>query len=283
MIETLRQIFQPSTPESASIPIAFAYVFAGILGLVLGSFYFATATRVSYFFYSDSRRQYRGDNRRRWKEFFARPSFCMNCETPISRLHLLPIFGWFLARGQCQACGTRISPLHLAAELYPGLLLPGLLYAGYSWPVAFFYTLFCGHLIISIVTDARHFMLDHENTAFLYLWAGILTYLRWTDETWLPLAAMGGTLAIFLLLYLISQKSIQGLGFGDIPLAGAVSLFMGFPDCMPVFVLAASGSIFYTMVIKRSREAAAPFGACLGLATMAILPIRVLYLLYAAP
>jgi prepilin signal peptidase PulO-like enzyme (type II secretory pathway) len=258
---------------SEELLLPFAYVFAGLLGAILGSFYYATATRVSYFFYSAARKSY-PRKRDRFRALIFKPSFCMECGAPISRVYLIPVFGYAFSRARCAECGTRISPKHLVAEIYLAILLPALLYFGRSWPEALLTTLFAGQLYVSIVTDTRHMILDHENTAFLFLWAAILTAIA--DGTTARLIGGGGTLAIFGALYWISRLTGRTMmGFGDVPLSAAVGLFFGFPTLLIVFVAAACGSIFYSLVIQGSRNAPAPFGASLGFATLTAIPLQI--------
>lgn len=243
-----------------------AYTYAAFLGASLGSFYFALATRISYFFYSKERKKIQG-RADRFRAVLFRPSFCMSCGAPIRRLHLIPIAGYFLARRRCARCQTPVSASHLLAELYFMLLLPVLLFAGASWPLAITGTLFAGHLVISMVTDARHFLLDHENTFVLLALASLHVFL--SDLPALEHAMTGALVLLFFGAAYLFYKHLgrPGLGAGDILFSAAVGLITGFPACLPVFGAAGLLAAVFSWIQSRGASPA-PFGACLAAATL---------------
>ncbi len=249
-----------------------AYTYAAFLGASLGSFYFALATRVSYYFYSPQRKRILG-RLNRFRAILFQPSFCMSCGAPIRRWHLIPVAGYFLARGRCASCKEAISATHLLAEFYCMLLLPVLLFMGASWPLAITSTLFAGHLMVSMVTDARHFLLDHENTFVLIALASLKVFLD--DEPALGHALTGaGVLLFFGAAYLLYRRlGRAGLGAGDILYSAAVGSMTGFPECLPVFGAAGLVAALYSWIQSRG-SAPAPFGACLGAAALAWLLLR---------
>ncbi len=249
-----------------------AYTYAAFLGASLGSFYFALATRVSYFFYSPARKKILG-RANRFRAILFQPSFCMECGAPIRRLHLIPIAGYFIARGRCAACKKPVSAAHLLAEVYCMLLLPLLLFTGTGWPLAVASTLFAGHLMISMLTDTRHFLLDHENTIVLLALAALKVFQD--DAPALNFALTGvGVLIFFGGAYLFYQwLGRAGLGAGDILFSAAVGTMTGFPDCIVVFGCAALLAVIFSWVQSRGAGPA-PFGACLGAATLAWLLIH---------
>lgn len=267
----------PLGPEQLSPgQLAFAYAFAALIGMVIGSFYTATASRVLYYFYGPGRKA-----PDRWRAFFTRPSFCFACEEPIPRLHLVPLFGYLYTGGRCGRCGSSISKTTLAGEVLPGLLLPAMLATGFSWPAGLAAVLLCGQLYVALATDYYFFALDYENSAFVLLWAllGALALSGGALDAFLiHLYTGGAVLAIFALLFLFARG--RGLGLGDLPLAGALGLFFGWPWSLVLFQLAAAGSILYILVIMKDRRAPAPFGLCLALASYATLGLWILYALF---
>lgn len=52
-------------------------------------------------------------------------SYCPRCRTAILARDNVPIFGWLFLRGQCRACGSRISMRYLLVELGMGLAFAG--------------------------------------------------------------------------------------------------------------------------------------------------------------
>ena len=263
----------PSLSVLTGPEAAFAYSFAALIGLLIGSFYTATASRVLYYFYGPGRK-----GPARWREFFSRPSFCFDCERPIPRLYLIPVAGYFWTERKCAHCHAPISPWTLAGEVFPGLLLPLLLLAGWSWPAAFFTILLCGQLYVSILTDHFFFALDYENSCLVALWAGaaafFLTDMR-ADLLQTHLLTALGVLLILALLLLLARG--RGLGAGDLPLAAALGLYFGWPWSLVVFQLAAAGSIVYILVIVNNRRAPAPFGVFMAFGAFATIIVQIFW------
>ena len=236
-------------------------LFAALLGLCIGSFYTAAASRILYYVYGPGRKE-----KSRIRLFLARPSFCMECGVDIRPLDLIPFFSYIFRGGQCANCGAKIGPLTFMGETFCGLLFPLLLYAGlyagYSWPAALCGTLLCGHLYISIATDYNLFLLDYENTLIIFILAlvGALFFADFTMEAFLPFVYTSLTVfAIFFLLWLFTLRR-GAMGFGDVLLAGSVALYVGFPFSLILFQVASAGAIVYVYLIKRDRHTLIPFG-----------------------
>ncbi len=236
-------------------------LYAFLLGLIIGSFYTATASRVLYYFYGPGRK-----HPRRWREFLLRPSFCMECGSPLALMDLIPLVGYLRTKGRCRSCGAPVGLLTLAGELFPGVLFPLLLAAGFPLPAALSAVLMAGHLYISMATDVRFFQLDHENTAFLFLWAllGAASGAEFQMAGLVRHLVTAGAVMLFLLL-LFFATGRNALGFGDILLGGALSLFFGFPWTLLLFQIASALAILYWLLTKKPKEAWIPFGLFLAL------------------
>lgn len=184
----------------------------------------------------------------------------MHCETQIAVDDLIPIVGYILTKGRCRHCGGRIGLDTLAGEVLPGILLPLQLFAGFNWPAALFGTLLAGQLYISMATDWKFFLLDHENAAFLFLWAAAGAAFKsgfdW-DTMKIHALTAAGSGAIFLLLFFAAK--MRGLGFGDVLLAAILSLFLSLPWSLILFQSAAAFSIVF-IYLKKDRKAPAPLG-----------------------
>ncbi len=245
------------------LPAAFVYGIAAILGLILGSFYTALASRILYFFYGPGRKLPGG----RWRRIFFEASHCFHCGHRIRGLELAPIAGYLLARGRCRSCGRPIGRLTLLGEIFPAILLPLLLASGMHPAGTLFTVLLCGHLYIALATDWELFLLDHENALFLVLWSVAAT---WEKTNRSPEAmtqhalVCAVALLVFLALFFLSR--MRGLGFGDVVLGGILALHAGYPWSLLMFQLAAAGSLVYIFVIQRDRRAPAPLGAFFALA-----------------
>ncbi len=261
-----------SITESNSLVLTYAFIF----GLILGSFYTATASRILYYFYGPGRK-----TKQRWKYFFTRPSFCMQCETRIPFYALIPLAGYFVSLGRCTSCKEPIGIITLLGEIFPAFLLPLLVYTGTPPLAALFSVLVALHLYISIVTDYNFYQLDHENALFIALW-GILAVYFSRGDTMENFTISGitsaGTFSILTLLSIFAGKG--KLGQGDIILGTILAFFAGFPWVLVLFNMAASLAVVYSFLIIRNRHVPIPFGVFLAIGTwVTILWKHVYYLI----
>lgn len=93
------------------MPAAFAqsptaYVFAAVLGALLGSFANVCIVRIPL------------------EKSIVRPgSHCFACDAPIRWYDNLPILSYFILRGRCRSCGATYSPRYLLTEAATALLV----------------------------------------------------------------------------------------------------------------------------------------------------------------
>ena len=261
--------------ESPSLPFLLELLLALLLGLSLGSFYTALASRVLYFFYGAGRKN--KDMRERWKALLLHPSFCFSCGEKIAPpfRDLLPIWGYLKNKGCCRRCSSPIGMGTLLGEVYMGLLSIYLLSCGLSWPLLLLSLLFCGHLYISFLSDSRLFLLDPENTLFLFLYSLAYLFVKYGLDIaamQLHLLAFAGSLFVFALLFFLG--SMRSLGLGDVILASVIALFLGLPWALVVFQIGAGFSIVYIVIIKKKMDSPAPLGAAMALGVFLVLPIH---------
>lgn len=266
----------------ALLPPALIYGLAGLVGLTLGSFYTALASRILYYFYGPGRKAARRMGfARRWWLICTRSSHCMACGTNITGVALTPILGYALSGGRCRRCGTTIGPLTLLGEVLPGVLLPLLLCAGYPPGPALLYTLLAGQLYIALVTDWNFFLLDHENALWLLAWAVPAVWLLAAgDQGLLMQHAWTAFVALLVFLALFLGSRMRGFGFGDVVLGGILAFTAGHPWALLLFQLAAAGALAYIFLIQRDRHAPAPLGAFFVLAFYVTLIATALWRIY---
>ena len=265
--------------------LEFLYVLgAFLIGLTLGSFYTALASRIDYYFYGRGRKLYRVNSEqprrsalRLWRTILCKPSFCFNCQRRIALRDLLPIYAYFSNGGCCRYCQKRISLWQLSGECYGGIVLGLLWYDTQNWLSALLTLCFCGHLYIALVSDSRLYILDPQNTLWLFGWA--IAYVCVSKDFDIGamqghLIAFSGALLCFGLLALSTR--FRGLGLGDVLLASVIALFSAIPMCLLVFALAALMSILYITMYHKDLRAPAPLGAAMALALLFILPFEMI-------
>jgi len=130
------------------------------------------------------------------------PSRCPVCGRRLRWSENIPVLGWFLVRGRCRSCGTRVSPAYAAVELLMGALFAGLyllLFAvepsgpwGGTWPQWFQATGFMGSvpallalyaliaaLVAATLSDVRTYLIPIQVTA----WPTAVGCAAWTLQS----------------------------------------------------------------------------------------------------
>ena len=249
------------------------YVFIALIGASLGSFYRALGDRILYYFYGKGRKEEvkekEGDGIRRtmpaskrWKLLLTHPSSCSHCGGRISISRLIPVIGWFIARGRCEhseQCRASISVWHPITEALFAALGVFFLYYSQNAVAALILLLFCGHLLVAMITDWNRLTLDYENTAILLLLSSLSIYLLEGHANMTTRLAAGiGVLAFFLVSYIITKG--RQPGFGDILLGAVLGFHHGFPWLLLPLQIGAAGSLLHLWLINRNMRSAAPLG-----------------------
>lgn len=130
------------------------------------------------------------------------PSRCPVCGRRLRWHENIPVIGWFLVRGRCRSCGTRVSPAYAAVELLMGGLFAGLyllLFAvdpagrwGGAWPAWFQSSGFMASapafvalcaliaaLVAATLSDLRTYLIPIQVTA----WPTAIGCAAWTLQT----------------------------------------------------------------------------------------------------
>ncbi|MES1954634.1 prepilin peptidase [Salinisphaera hydrothermalis] len=266
---------------SIGLPPVFVYGAAIVIGLVIGSFLNVVILRLPAMMET------------RWREDaadildMAEPddtgarfdlatpgSHCPHCQAPIKPWHNLPVLGYLLLRGRCNACGTRISLQYPAIEIAAAGLAViaiarfgatgwGLCMVGVSW------------LLLTLAAiDFRTQLLPDALTLPL-LWAGLVASLfHLAPGAPTPSDAIIGAAAGYGVLWIVFQgfrlaTGKIGMGHGDFKLAAALGAWIGWAQ-LPLALLAASlgGAIVGGLLIasgRLSRGTPMPFGPWLVL------------------
>ena len=206
------------------------------------------------------------------------PSHCEACQHRLSAKDLIPVFSYLWLRGHCRYCGVSISRRLFWVEIGTGLIF-AFTYWQYGlsveFPVITFYL--CLFLVLAAI-DLEHGLILNKVTypaAVVALIISILLpstgnaniSLPWPD---VANGAIGGA-AGFVLLLMPALIFREGMGWGDVKMAGLIGLVTGFPLValallMGVILGALVGGILLLLKIKGPKDAI-PFGPYLSLAT----------------
>ena len=196
-------------------------------------------------------------------------SRCDHCREAIAWHDNIPMVSWLVLRGHCRACGHFFGVGGLLLELggaAAALLSAALL--GWSAEGALAFLLMAVLLALSAI-DLREMLLPDILVAPL-LPAGLIFQAFYGDGV---LSGLMGAAAAFAVMwaigagYVLARKT-EGLGGGDIKLAGALGAWLGILK-IPFFLLCAftSGVLVMgvvMMISRRGGQAPLPFGPFLA-------------------
>ena len=226
-------------------------------------------------------------------ELLLKAPSCPKCGVKRKWQHLLPLLGFFMARGCCADCSEPVSARIPIVEFVTGALFAALyLRYGISWELLIL-LLYASLLIVLFITDYEHFILPNIVTypgillaAAVALLVTLLQYrLSWAlffaGQDFMAifnnyfLCAIAGGVAGALLLFLVVVISRGGMGMGDVKLAGLLGLMVGFPLVFVALFISiwAGGLVAVALLIsgRKKRREMLPFGPFLcigGLATL---------------
>jgi len=222
----------------------FVYAYFFIVGITFGSFFNVVGLRVPK------------------KESIVYPrSFCPKCQAQLKWFELIPILSFFILKGKCRNCRTKISILYPLMELITGLLFVFSFYQiGFQGELIVAFTL-VSLLIIITVSDLAYQIIPNKVllcfAIILFIERLIFPLSPWYDF-------LLGALTGFLLLYIIALLSKGGMGGGDIKLYFVIGLVLGVKGVLLAFfvstLIGALFSVFGILIGKLHRKSAIPFG-----------------------
>ncbi|MGC9995704.1 MAG: prepilin peptidase [Terriglobia bacterium] len=223
-------------------------------------------------------------------------SHCPLCKHTIRWYDNIPLVSYVLLRGRCRDCHARISPQYAMVEALTAILLVATFRRFGLSPEFVKYSALVMLLIVVIFTDLRERLIPHAVTFFGIGLGVVLSLfidvdsrpLGWLAERMgvlLPgtllsvLGALAGALiggglfyAVGTAFFILSGRTKEYLGFGDVMLMLMVGVFLGAPLTLLTILLGSfAGSIValsVTLAAPRFRNYPWPYGTFLGIAAV---------------
>jgi leader peptidase (prepilin peptidase)/N-methyltransferase len=261
-------------------------LFAGVLGLLVGSFLNVVIYRLPMMMERDFRveatRILNGEAAAR-KEAEAQGRFnlmvprslCPKCKTKITALQNIPIISWLVLRGKCANCKTSVSARYPVIEAVTGMLTALIIFKlGANW-AGIGGMLLLWSLVALTMIDYDTQLLPDQITLPL-VWAGIVFSViphsgvfPATDLQSSVFGAIAGYLTLWSIYWgfkLVTGK--EGMGYGDFKLLAALGAWLGW-QLLPVIILlsavvGAVTGIAMILLAGHKRETPIPFGPYLA-------------------
>ncbi|HJS51473.1 MAG TPA: prepilin peptidase [Pyrinomonadaceae bacterium] len=264
------------------LPELVAYIFAFVLGAIIGSFLNVIIHRVPN------------------EESIVFPnSKCPKCQTPLKPYDNIPILSWLVLGGKCRNCKEKIAVRYPAVEL-----LTALSFVLVYWQIGFDPMLFVGLVFVSVMIalmfiDAEHMILPNVITYPFVAFAFAVRIVYpiafgtvFSDMTYPPLASLStypawvvslagavlGAIAGGGSLWLVGAiwkklRGVEAMGLGDVKMMAGVGALLGWRlAVLSIFLAAFAGALIGIIVIMRQKDrnfqAQIPFGIFLGIGSI---------------
>lgn len=227
------------------------YILAAVLGLCVGSFLNVVIYRVPL------------------GMSLAKPgSHCTQCQYALRWYDNIPVLSWLMLGGKCRNCKKPISVRYTIVELANGILwlACAVLFWQQSVVVACLCALASSALICIFFIDLEHMLIFNRFTLLIAL-CGVAAMV--TDTFTAPwdhvIGAVAGG-AVFAGLYFGALRLLgrEGIGFGDVKLAAAAGLLLGWQKLILAMLIASVAGSIILMALRRlcshEKDREYPFG-----------------------
>ena len=255
-------------------PRAFADPLVFVLGSVVGSFLNVCIYRMP-----------------RDRSVVSPPSHCPQCGVRLAPVDLVPLISFLALGRKCRRCGGLISWRYFSIELVTGVVFVAAWEAAKGRAEVIPWWMFASVVIAVVFTDLDHMIIPDKlvvaglAAALLYqaIQVGggqpLLSVGIPGTSLALPRVVAGGVVGyvVFVVIRGFSQLLFrrEGMGLGDVKLAGAIGAMLGPKLALLAFGLAiATGAVLGIALIAlrlRRRMEYLPFGPFLAAAALAVL------------
>ncbi|WP_088289305.1 A24 family peptidase [Kineosporia sp. A_224] len=184
----------------------------GVLGLLVGSFLNVVVARVPVD-----------------RSVVSPPSACPRCDTPIAPRDNVPVVSWLLLRGRARCCGEPVSVRYPLVEAGTAVAF-ALVGWWLGWVAVLPAFLFLAAISIALaLIDIDTFRLPYVIVARSYPVAAVLlgaASLAARDTSSVVRMLAGGAV-LWLFYRLLHAVYPQGMGYGDVRLAGVLGMYLG--------------------------------------------------------
>lgn len=256
------------------LPRALAYPLVFVLGSVVGSFLNVCIYRMP-----------------RDRSVVFPPSHCPQCGSRLRPIDLAPLISFLALGRKCRRCGGLISWRYFTVELLTGLVFVAVWEAAGGSPEVIPWWVFASVVTAVVFTDLDHMIIPDTLVVAGLAAAALSEAIQVSGgqpllsvripgtAIGLPRVVAGGALGYVLFVAIRGFSQLlfrrEGMGLGDVKLAGAIGAMLGPKLALLGFGLAiASGAVLGIALIAlrlRRRMEYLPFGPFLAAAALAVL------------
>jgi len=250
-----------------------------VLGLIAGSFLNVAIHRLPKMLTREQCTKQNGTSTAKHEAFnlFVPRSKCPKCQHGITALENIPLIGFFILRGKCVTCKTKISRHYPIVEALSGII-SGVIAWKFGFSVAAAAALVFTWAIIALTFIDIDTQLLPDYITLPLLWAGLLFNSSnvFTSLNSAVIGAVAGYLSLWSIYWLFKLATKKrAIGFGDFKLLAAIGAWLGW-KLLPLVILLSSlagAAVGATLIIigRNSRHTPISFGPYLALAGLVAL------------
>lgn len=210
------------------------------------------------FFYTLALRYVNGEIKKNpIKALFGR-SVCPFCGKQIGVLYLVPLGGYFLSKGECSSCGSRISPLYPFWEIIYAILAVAVLnFFGWGF-FSFSIFILCSISLCIAIVDYHTFIIPDTLVIAFFI---VSLYPIFFQGEWLNNAAGLAFLSVFFLVVMLIFPG--AFGGGDLKFFAASGFFFGLEESVVflevTLITGAIIGVLWGIVRKKGLRVRIPF------------------------
>jgi len=251
-----------------------------------------------------------------FKRIYGR-SHCPHCGRVLKWYELIPLFSFLIQLGKCRSCGYKLTLQYPIVELLGGLIFVSVVYnllpVHPLSPIPYvemtlWISVFLALLLMSVIDFHHRIIPDSINVFIAVLGIILLGYKYFSGsiardigggsfiKSYALMFPFGGSFPVNILigvifgvaflgtLFVISRG--RGMGFGDVKLAAALGLFIGWPDIALALALAfitgAAVSLILIFLKRKTIKDYVPFGPFIALGVILVFfyGYQILYLYF---
>lgn len=195
-------------------------------------------------------------------------SRCPACGHALAPWENVPVLGWLVLGGRCSACRASISARYPLVELLMAALSVLCVLEFGLTLLTLSALVLCAYLIVTVFVD-----LDHLLILDVLTWPVALIGLGFALMQGKAISALeGAALGVGLFGFIFVVTRGAGLGLGDVKLAAAIGIYLGFTYAIAAFassfVIGAVLAIPVLALRKRRGRDVLPFGPFLVLGAL---------------
>jgi leader peptidase (prepilin peptidase)/N-methyltransferase len=240
----------------SAVPVGVLWLFAALLGLVIGSFLNVCIHRLPLRISLSSP-----------------PSRCASCNTQVAWRDNVPVLSYLLLSGRCRHCRAGISVIYPIVELATlALFMLHIWVFGFTLLGAVRILFACAMLVLFFI-DLEHQILPNVITlpgVVAGLIASVFVPPGFTSA--LLGALLGGGVLWAIAEIYVRVRGIEGMGMGDVKMLGMIGAFLGAPLMGLTLILASfAGALTGVLLMVGGRgdlQRRLPFGTFLAAAAV---------------